>query len=448
MISISIYIIIILIIIFKAFYKSSITFIKFFSVRKNTENLYTSIQIESLPFFFNSSKINLLIFFINFFILIIFNFFFINNIAYCYDTAPHAPYGGETDPVEIPNVNMVALFENLPIPVNNLNMHNLNNFILTDQFPEPEEFEIDEVPTLFENNTSYSYYKAGLKKRLNFQTIDALSINSITGLNFNNIQCYSLIQNVILESNYLYLNSKYIVDVFMDFQGDEIDIEDLKIFISKFLFSNEQKLFFHNLSFEKIIDSFLVSQEETIWQKKIFLSHFLPVNLVNFIMDDLIQTDNSLISRYINIHKNLYVFINSLNLSIEKQLEYLDNVNGNINIDAIIQDENFNKYLMFYLEPQEWNSIEFFNSDYSNIVDSSLLNENQEYIDYLNSLKALNFNDFLNTISQENINTSKEFLDIANNIEEDDIETKSFIIFFLNKRFLNREFLNNSFNSN
>jgi len=84
-----IYIIIISLIIFKGFYRN-ISFIKFFSVRKNTESLATSIQIESLPFYFNQRKINLFAFFINFFLISLISCMLIpelisNNIAYCQD---------------------------------------------------------------------------------------------------------------------------------------------------------------------------------------------------------------------------------------------------------------------------------------------------------------------------------------------------------------------------
>lgn len=61
-ITLIIYTIIFLLIFFKTLYKS-LPFMKSFLVRKNFLSILTTLQIESLPFFFNQQKINLLIFF-------------------------------------------------------------------------------------------------------------------------------------------------------------------------------------------------------------------------------------------------------------------------------------------------------------------------------------------------------------------------------------------------
>jgi hypothetical protein len=83
-----IYTIIILLIIFNAFYKN-LPFIKLFSIRKNIEILTTSTQIESLSFYFNLKKINSFCFFINFILIILINCllipdFFLNTV-FCQD---------------------------------------------------------------------------------------------------------------------------------------------------------------------------------------------------------------------------------------------------------------------------------------------------------------------------------------------------------------------------
>lgn len=88
-ITITIYLIIILLIIFKGFYKN-IHFMKSFSVKGNTDSLATSIQLESLPFYLNMGRINLFALFINFFFLSFISISFFpnlihNTITYCQD---------------------------------------------------------------------------------------------------------------------------------------------------------------------------------------------------------------------------------------------------------------------------------------------------------------------------------------------------------------------------
>lgn len=70
LITLIVYIIILSIIIFRGFCKN-IFLREPFSVQKNTESLATFIQIESLPFYFNQGKINLFVFLINFFGLVL-----------------------------------------------------------------------------------------------------------------------------------------------------------------------------------------------------------------------------------------------------------------------------------------------------------------------------------------------------------------------------------------
>lgn len=71
----------------RGFYKS-IPFIKTSSIPKNVQILSTFIFIESLPLYFNQSKINLFAFLLNFFLIVLFSCTLIpllmfNNISYC-----------------------------------------------------------------------------------------------------------------------------------------------------------------------------------------------------------------------------------------------------------------------------------------------------------------------------------------------------------------------------
>jgi len=329
-----IYTIIIIITIFKGFYKSK-SFIKVrpFSIKKNTEFLVMSIQIESLSFFKKKKDINLFIFFFNFIFISLMSFTLLPNLifnhtAFCMDnnffssnsslSESSGEESNETrssiDSGELSSIGVQEELETFIMPESSI-LENLEN-----------EFQI-----MFKKNIKHVGYLSSASKdsgtTFNFKIFKEIN-QDISEICYKNVDIFKTIS---------YKNNINILNIeIIDFINI-LDILNFNCHKMRFLFLK---------SYFELIQNEIEQDRTENWIKilkkiPVFQTKLSNTNLTNLIFDFVF--DKGVCNYFTNVLK----FCNYLDFLIDKNTSYIEMLKKIDNQESLLKDVAFVKKVSF-----------------------------------------------------------------------------------------------------
>lgn len=297
-----------------------------YTTRKyKTEKIRTSIEIGAIPFILNLKKIDTCIFFLNFFLLVLFNIINLMDVAYCMEDirssnlelSPSSPSSSENSdnndliPDSIWDISSEDMLE---LPINNLNLNiklgeNTNNTGLLG---------------IIDDNTFYNIDRSLLY---------LINSPSVTGLNNPDNICSELIRE-------LNLHTSNCVEILKTASDLKLEPTALREFFLEF-FNNYTKLIlrYNSNTFFKIT-AFYESHFDNVY----------PTTFLNKISHNKINNEdlNSNIKSFLYSSKiksfeiksmQFASFIDSLNSNILRNININESENINLNIST--SEENF-----------------------------------------------------------------------------------------------------------
>jgi len=403
-ITLIIYILIIIYIIIKGFY----TFIKFFHNDRRIELFYDSIYMNSIPFYINMQKINLLCIFIN---LILISFIFLpnlmndliisisnSNITYCQDyisdkesnfnsndKVPLSKLINET--YEISNINRSYIY-NINSKYIEINDHLLIfkglSQNLEDIFNKQNTLlqEISSIKSSFEKDISGNYFECVLYEMMsNFKEIDQKCQNTL-----------SLTSNAYNKMMLSYNNSNLFLKIFAenninliirDFIGDH-QVENLnkKVFNTFNALEEVQRISKENYDIVKIF----LDNNQYIYPYDNIVIDIPKIKIINISEEDKIKNFNEL---YNYSNKKLLLTLKNKNI---KNIHYnIDTFHKNLiyKNDTIEQDNIMLRGFFFKKNiPNNFftDDSNFFDSIDKNMLQEYNNNKKSELLSILNSL--------------------------------------------------------------